>query len=172
MKRSILLSLISFSLTAGAQSRLEKEIVKEINKFRVANGLDTVIYSAELSKASHHHARWMSRTGQRSHEETHGTGGLKTLVLPVDRFKEYRVFENSFHGTNENIAFAGECKNPVESAKDIVSAWSNSPGHRENMLETSSKRVQLIIGISAYREPGNKSKLGHAIVMNLGAKIK
>lgn len=169
MKRLILLTLAVFSLNAGAQSRIERELVKEINRFRTENGLDTATYSAGLSKASRHHARWMSITGKLLHDETCQAGTLKTLRDLEDRFREYRFFENWMHGNNENITFVELSSDPAAVAKDIVSGWSNSPGHRANMLESSSRRVELLVGVSVYCEPG---KTNTAVVMNLGSKIK
>jgi uncharacterized protein YkwD len=172
MKRLVLLALASFSLTTGAQNRIEKELIKEINRFRVANGLDTATYSAGLSKASRHHARWMSITGLMSHDETCQAGTLKTLLDLEDRFREYRFFENAMHGNNENITFIGRNAEPAAVAKEVVTAWSNSPGHRANMLESSSKRVEILIGVSVYCEPGKNAETNTAVVMNLGSQIK
>jgi uncharacterized protein YkwD len=172
MKKLMILSLLMISFSAKAQSAFEKAIVVEINKFRVENGLDTLVWSSDLYKASTHHATWASLADQSSHEETFSIGNLKTLKTIEDRFREYNCT-----GWNENIATLYGTKARVEEAGDIVDCWERSPVHRENLLfdrtqlySPGSVKVSVTaVAVSAKVCP--KSKRTY-IVMNIGVARK
>jgi uncharacterized protein YkwD len=172
MKKLMFISILAVSFSVQAQSQFEKAIVIEINKFRVENGLDTLVWSNNLYRASSHHAKWMSLAEQSSHEETFSVGKLKTLKLIDDRFAEYQC-----RGFNENLAISPEPTNLAEDARRIVSCWKRSPGHRQNLLFNRAsiysaydvERSVTSIAVSAKVSP----KGGQLYtVMNIGVEVK
>ena len=57
-------------------------------------------------------------------------------------------------GVGENIAKLSNYQGtPDEVARFIVDAWMNSPGHRENLLDSNGQQLTLIgVGV-AYDQP-------------------
>ena len=178
MKRLLILSIFASSFSASAQTSIEKLLLIKINRFRLENGVDTAEYSERLSKASRHHAKWMSRTGILSHDETVEVSGQKRLEKVVDRMIEYRCFENDFKGSNENAAFSVGMKTREQIAEQIFSLWKNSKDHRENMLArvnpSRSKFIKNIIGLAVVKVVGEEGDALNewAAIMNMGVTFR
>jgi uncharacterized protein YkwD len=178
MKRLLILSIFASSFSASAQTSIEKLLLIKINRFRLENGVDTAEYSERLSKASRHHAKWMSRTGILSHDETVEVSGQKRLEKVVDRMIEYGCFENDFKGSNENAAFSVGMKTREQIAEQIFSLWKNSKDHRENMLArvnpSRSKFIKNIIGLAVVKVVGEEGDALNewAAIMNMGVTFR
>jgi uncharacterized protein YkwD len=184
MKKFLLLSLLCLSNNLYSQTKLEKLIVDEVNAFRTRLCLDSVYYSIDLSKASKHHAKWMSKSGIFSHEETKTVTGIKTLRDIQDRFKEYcmRPWNDGtyFLGSNENIQICFTTKwdtdkqgwvkiSLKEIAEGIVTNFEKSPGHKENMMyQVNPRNLRAFIGISVMSGEDGISY----VVMNFGGDFK
>jgi uncharacterized protein YkwD len=180
MKPVFVFAFLSISLSVNAQNRFEKAIVIEINKFRMENALDTLVWSADLSLASDHHARWMSVTDKISHEETSHVKGLQALTNLEDRFVAYNCTGAGKKGLcafNENIGMAIDYATPTEAARSVVAGWKLSPRHRANLLfnknleytEYDAQRAATVIGISVR---DSKKTPNRWIVMNIGVQLK
>ena len=175
MKKNLLyLLLVVNSFSSWSQSKIEKLVIGHINKFRLENCLDTAEYSAKLSMASRHHAKWMSLSGILSHDETVEVKGLKRLEKPLDRMIAYGCWENEFKACNENTTFSIGMTTDEEVAAQIFGGWKNSPPHRANMLVQifpgREKFVKQLIGIAIVKlqtkEPDPLNEW--AAVLNMG----
>lgn len=178
MKRSIFISIFALSISAQAQNSIERAVIRKINQFRIENCLDTAEYSAKLSKASRHHAKWMSLSGILSHDETVEVKGLKRLEKPLDRMVEYGCWENEFKACNENATFSIGMTTDEEVASQIFAGWKKSPPHRANMLVKifpgREKFVKQLIGIAVVKLPtvGPDPLNEWAAVLNMGMVIR
>ena len=178
MKRLLILSVFASGLSASAQTSIEKLLLIKINRFRLENGIDTAEYSERLSKASRHHAKWMSRTGILSHDETVEVNGQKRIEKLKDRLIEYGCFENDFKGSNENAAFSVGMKTREQVAEQIFLLWKNSKDHRENMLTRISpdrkKFIKNLVGLSVVKVLSEEGEALNewAAVMNIGVTFR
>lgn len=171
MNKLIAIALFGIALSAQAQSKLEKALVKQINLFRVANGLDTVTYSPELSRASRHHAIWSSKLGITSHEETVSIKGQKQLVEMRDRFNEYSE-PFGVIGANENMTIIYSVDgDPEQVAAHIVDIFRWSDGHCESMsIDFETSNVVPLVGVSIVKTQFSEEYARWAVVVNFGAK--
>jgi len=105
------------SLT-GTVSAYEKEVVTLTNKERTSRGLKPLTLDTKLSKMARDKSQDMANKNYFSHQSP-------TYGSPFDMMKTYNI---SYTSAGENIA-AGQ-----KTPEDVVSAWMNSEGHRENIL--------------------------------------
>lgn len=110
-----------------------REMFEALNNFRVANGLEPLVYSARLEAAANAHARDLYERGYFAHINPDGENPGKRAVQAG--------FCHEYVG--ENIA-AGQ-----KSVQAAQIAWENSPSHRENMLQPAYKMV----GMGFYQDP-------------------
>lgn len=108
-------SLISFSPLTDAN--LVDDVLSQTNKFRRSKGLPALIIREELNAIAQKHSADMARG-----RVGFGHGGFskrnnqaKKVIRPLTKFAE-------------NVAYG------ATSAKEVVTGWKNSPGHRRNML--------------------------------------
>ncbi len=111
----LFLSLVSFSPTAD--SRLVNDVLKQTNDFRKSQGLSPLIMNPELNKIAQQHSEDMA-SGRVAFGH-HGFGDRQTKASEDIQ---------GMHAFAENVAYG------VNAAKDVVTLWENSPGHRRNML--------------------------------------
>jgi hypothetical protein len=106
-------------LSDAVYADFESEVIERVNAERAAAGIPPLGYNAELTAAARLHARDMADSNYFSHDSLDGT-----------RFFE-RILEAGYDyaACGENIA-AGYA-NPHE----VVDAWMDSDGHRENILD-------------------------------------
>jgi uncharacterized protein YkwD len=100
-------------------------IVSEINKFRVSHGVGTTKLDPAQTKAAQAQAEWIATTGTFDHTQTRAANGLPLLAHPWDRgnyFKATVVAENLY----------GVAKGSTSAY--VVKGWTESPGHRKNLL--------------------------------------
>lgn len=171
MKKLLGLIFAFIHFNVWPQSRIEKMLIRKINQFRLENCLDTAEYSPRLSKASYHHAKWMSVTGVLSHEESKAIPGWERLETLKDRLVAYNCFENDFRGSNENAMFSVGMSTEKAVVEQIFNGWKNSPPHRENMLAATNpsrkKFLKSLIGISIVKVL--KSDFNeYAAILNMG----
>ncbi|MGZ8559725.1 MAG: CAP domain-containing protein [Chitinophagaceae bacterium] len=112
---TLFISLISFSPVFN--SKLVDDVLSQTNKFRRSKGLPALIIRDELNEIAQKHSADMARGRVRF-----GHGGFakrnamaKKKISPLNSFAE-------------NVAYA------ATSAKEVVTMWKNSSGHRRNML--------------------------------------
>lgn len=98
---------------------LAGRVVDLINSHRRGRGLRTLNISATLSRAAVWKARHMARFGYMGHNDP---------APPVVRTAAQRIADCGYGSAwGENIAYG------YRTAPEVVKAWLNSPGHRENI---------------------------------------
>lgn len=102
-----------------------RALFEALNNYRIANGLEPLLYSRRLEEAADAHVRDMAQRGYFAHLNPEGeTPGGRAVAVG---------FCHDYVG--ENLA-AGQ--RSVEAAQR---AWENSPSHNENMLEPAYRYV-------------------------------
>ena len=123
MRRSIaiFLSFLVFAMPATAQDLAL--FMQGLNAQRVANGLGPLEYNPRLAAAAETQAQFMAQTSTLTHS---GPGGSSV----GDRVRGAGF---CWRNIAENVALqpGGEA--------DVITAWMNSPPHRQNIL---NRRVQ------------------------------
>lgn len=125
MKRNLLASsvlgvLLFISLTSFFSSEsasLADDVLKQTNKFRKSEGLPALIMRQDLNAIAQQHSEDMA-----SGHVAFGHDGFEgRQKKSAEEIQELRSF-------GENVAYG------VNTAKEVVTLWENSPGHRRNML--------------------------------------
>jgi uncharacterized protein YkwD len=100
----------------GAFSAMEAEILQQINEYRAKKGLKELRANDTIAEAAMEHSKYMAK---------------KTIRINHDGFEErmHGLLKQlkPAYGAAENVA------NGQISAKEVVSMWLASPGHRENI---------------------------------------
>lgn len=106
---------------------LVTQVLNLTNAYRQQNGLPALTFNNKLISAAQKHSRDMALNDYFSHYGLNGS-------TPFDRIKAegYR-----YSSAAENIA-AG-----YFTAEEVVQAWIDSPGHRENLLRASVKQIGI-----------------------------
>ncbi|WP_082195525.1 S-layer homology domain-containing protein [Bacillus testis] len=107
--------------TTYEPSAYEKKVVELTNVERTKQGLKPLILNVSLNKVAHEKAEDMKRNNYFSHTSP-------TYGSPFDMMKKFGI---SYMAAGENIA-----KGQV-SPEEVVKAWMNSAGHRQNILNPS-----------------------------------
>lgn len=97
----------------------EQEVIRLVNKERAEAGLPALKYDWELARVAKYKSKDMNNVGYFSHNSP-------TYGSPFTMMKDFGI---SYKSAGENIA-RGQA-----SAEEVVNAWMNSPGHRENILD-------------------------------------
>jgi uncharacterized protein YkwD/plastocyanin len=106
----------------------EQAFVQEVNDYRAENGLEPVVASPTLTKASERHVDDMVESDFIGHDGSDGS-------TPAQRAADAGYPSQS---TGENLAFN------FETAVDVLLGWKSSQtGHNENMLNPKWKAVGI-----------------------------
>ncbi|MEX0817213.1 MAG: PKD domain-containing protein [Gaiellales bacterium] len=112
----------------------EQAFVQEVNDYRAENGLEPVVASPTLTKASERHVDDMVENDFLGHDGSDGS-------TPAQRAADAGYPSQS---TGENLAF------DFETAVDVLLGWKSSQtGHNENMLNPNWK----VVGIARKEGP-------------------
>jgi uncharacterized protein YkwD len=118
--------------------RLGRAAVCLLNRKRVARGMPKLRINRRLSRAARRHTRDMVRRRYFDHTSPRGTDMLA-------RIKRTGYLSGPYSWTvGENIAWGASRRG---SPREIVKAWMNSPGHRQNILNPAFR--ELGIGVVA-----------------------
>lgn len=112
---------------SGNLSEVEFEIFFLTNEERIKHGVQPLILDLDINKV----ARLKS---QDMHDKQYFDHLSPTYGSPFDMLTEFGI---TYRGAGENIA-AG-----YQNAKDVVTGWMNSEGHRKNILQTSYERIGI-----------------------------
>lgn len=114
----------SSSVSAGIQrSSTASEVVRLTNSARSQNGYAALVEDGALSEAAAVRAREIAR----SFSHTRPSGASFSSALSESGVSYLRAGENIASGQ--------------KSAFEVVNAWTNSPGHRANILNSSYSRI-------------------------------
>jgi len=109
---------------------LENEVIRLVNEERAKRGLAALTANWELGRVARYKSQDMIDKGYFSHDSpTYGT--------------PFRMMENfgiKFTAAGENIAYG------QRTPQEVMNAWMNSPGHRNNIL--SSSYTQIGVGLA------------------------
>jgi uncharacterized protein YkwD len=131
----------------------ETKFISYLNTQRSKRKLKPLRINSQLMKAARYHAADMATEGYFNHD-THNIIKGK-IVKTMNTFDRVAKFYPGF--TN--------CENIAAGSTDYMSVyyqWFNSPGHKENMFNSTSD----IIGVGCYYD--EKSPFGYYWVMNGG----
>lgn len=115
------------SCAPGGNSSFESALIGLINQERQNRGLGTLSTQSQLTTAARNHGADMACNSFFSHTGSDGS-------LPWDRVS---ALGYSYLAIAENI-FAGS-----SNAQTAFTAWMNSPGHRDNMLNPTYTEIGI-----------------------------
>lgn len=120
--------------TSSELSAFEQEVVKLTNAEREKQGLAALKIDTELSKVARIKSQDMKDKNYFDHNSP-------TYGSPFDMMKQFGI---SYKTAGENIA-QGQ-----QTPAEVVQAWMNSQGHRENIMNPNYTHIGL-----GYEESGN-----------------
>jgi len=123
----------------AALPSLNASIIARVNAIRAVRGLRRVTVAVGLAAAARLHTRQMAQTGRFQHESPDGT----PFWQRVQRF----YGKGGFHDwtVGETLVW----QSPTATAAQVVTAWLESPPHREILLDPKWHEV----GVSAVQDP-------------------
>ena len=110
---------------SSAVSAFEQQVVELTNQERAKNGLPALKLDVELSKVARDKSKDMQTKNYFSHTSP-------TYGSPFDMMKTYGI---SYKSAGENIAMG------QRSPEEVVQAWMNSQGHRENIMNPNFTHI-------------------------------
>ncbi|MBI4930016.1 MAG: CAP domain-containing protein [Bacteroidetes bacterium] len=146
MKQKLTILLLLTSLFVAAQTKLDSLVFQKINEYRIAKGLNALVWSSSLYKAAQHHSEYLVKLNRQlksdvtlnfiiGHFENQKVDGILSMSFEERINKFYR---NS--NASECVAFFGMLKNNFEKgANSIIYIWKRSPQHNAILLEPNSK---------------------------------
>ena len=131
--------------------RLEGEVYRQVNVFRVGEGISALKWSPRLAQAARAHSEELAVYGQLSHESP-----SNPRVGPEDRALLVGL---SFRALAENVAMEPlvrvqwesgrqELYTWAEVAANVARGWAESPPHRENLLRKDLRETGLGAALS------------------------
>lgn len=111
-----------------SNSSLEKAILEETNRYRAENGLNPLTWDNGLAESARAHTVYLFENTLFEHTKVYNVG--------------------------ENLYRLGSADTGKHNAKFIVQKWIDSPGHRENLLDPSYKKmgVSVLVGKRYYEK--------------------
>ena len=116
---------------ADPGSDYDVAVIAQTNAIRKAHGLATLQVSARLTTAADQHSASMGKSGYFAHESADGSAFWKR----VEQY--YPQGSASYWAVGENIIYGS----PELSVLDAMTAWMESPGHRENILSSDWREI-------------------------------
>jgi uncharacterized protein YkwD len=137
---------------AVAATPLEQQLLHELNTARSSRGLRRLRSVVTLRSAAVAHTRAMLAGPFFAHESSDGTS-------MADRVRRFYPPRGGTWAVGENLIWAS----PRLGARQAITAWLGSPGHRRNMLAAQWREV----GIGAVRatSPGGPFGRGSTVVV-------
>ncbi|MDK2585404.1 CAP domain-containing protein [Romboutsia sedimentorum] len=111
--------------TAGNFSAFQKEVTDLVNVERTNRGLKPLTLDSQISNVA-------TKKSQDMIDKNYFDHNSPTYGSPFDMMKQFGI---SYKSAGENIAMGQN--NP----KEVVNAWMNSKGHRENILNTNFTNI-------------------------------
>ncbi len=109
-----------------------KEIIKETNKLRKAQGLSPLVENKNLSLAAKARVNDMVHTGSFSHQIATTTPGIT-----YNTFIDDTGYKRGYSGENLARGYA--------KAKDVLKGFTDSPTHKANLLNKNYSDVGIAI---------------------------
>ena len=168
MKKIISIILVIFSISGFSQTNLELEVFNLVNKYRIKNNLDSLIWDSIAYKVAQHHVDYMRLSGKITHfEDISDTLVSKVIVNFGMRF----AVEGLKNGTNvyENCAMINlEFYPSLSVASCVLDCWINSPEHNAILLDNKLKYVGIANKFGTfYKEIDAFDQQGNIYYVNL-----
>jgi uncharacterized protein YkwD len=143
------MSSIDFSKKPTGKERIqsanqeeEKKMLEMINKERIKKKLKPLVLDSNLVYAARYHAADMATENYFDHDSKNNGNGK--LTTSMGAFERIAIFYSSFANT-ENIAVGNS------TADGAYNQWYFSPGHYDNMFNSSATKV----GIGFVQNPSS-----------------
>jgi uncharacterized YkwD family protein len=120
----------SYSAPKSSSSAFADQVVVLVNRERAKAGLSPLAYDKALSAMAMDKAKDMYHNRYFSHNSP-------TYGSPFDMMRSYGI---SYSYAGENIAMG------QRSPQEVMNAWMNSPGHRQNILNPNYTKI----GVAYY----------------------
>jgi uncharacterized protein YkwD len=146
-----------------SQAQMESSITCLINDQRTSRGLSPVTSNGDLSEAALSHSNEMIN---QSYFEHTSPGGLTF----IDRIESTGYMRGARSWTvGENLVWG---TGPLSTPQALVTAWMNSPPHRENLLRPAFRELGVaavagtprsrsdLTGVTVSSEYGNRTVRG------------
>jgi uncharacterized protein YkwD len=132
---AVLAGLLAFPVPAAhaatpRMDRMERGIVRAINRHRGAAGLRRVRATRPLARAADAHSREMLAANYFAHQSRNGG----SFASRVRRYTHARTL-------GETIAMVSRCRR--RAARQVVSMWMHSPMHRAILMSHRFHRVGI-----------------------------
>jgi uncharacterized protein YkwD len=152
----VLTSLVSFGQTKKevvALTEIEQLVFKQINDYRVKNGLKAIVWCSESYKAAYHHSYYLSDPDVSiSHFESEDVMGFNEINTHNDRICS--VLNSPGVVSVENIMtvqasdswiYRKDCDGKKTTSDFIFKAWCKSESHNKSMLNSSMTHGSIAI---------------------------
>jgi uncharacterized protein YkwD len=139
--------LVLPTAASAGLTHAESAVLQEMNRVRAQHGLESLRYQAQLQRAARSHSHEMIASNVFSH------GAF------ASRMRQFGVVAAI---SGENIAWG---TGNLGSARSIVAAWLASPGHRENLLRPSFRRV----GVGDLLGPFQGFRAAHVVTVDFAS---
>jgi uncharacterized protein YkwD len=123
---------VTTQVTGLSQGQMESSIGCLINDERASYGLQPVTPNADLHRAALSHSNEMVDEGYFEHTSPAGL----TFIDRIDATGYMRGARSWVVG--ENLVWG---TGPLSTAQSLVTAWMNSPPHRENLLKAQFREI-------------------------------
>jgi len=135
---------VNTQMTGLGQAQMESSITCLINDERTSNGLQPVAPNSDLHQAALSHSNEMVA---RSYFDHTSPAGL-TFIDRIESTGYMRGARTWVVG--ENLVWGS---GPMSTPQSLVTAWMNSPPHRENLLRPSFRElgVAAVVGTPVSR---------------------
>lgn len=114
---TVLSSVYADSLSSTSCDRMAVDILRQVNAYRIKQGLAPLRSNAVVQREAHRHSLEMAR-----HKVSFGHDGFQGRMSRI-----YHALPRASGGA-ENVAYR------YPSATVVVQGWIHSPGHRHNLL--------------------------------------
>jgi uncharacterized protein YkwD len=115
-----------------SQAQMESSITCLINDQRTTQGLQPVAPNTDLRQAALSHSNEMVNQGYFEHTSPAGLSFM-------DRIEQYGYMDGARSWTvGENLVWG---TGPLSTPQSLVTAWMNSPPHRENLLRPTFREL-------------------------------
>jgi uncharacterized protein YkwD len=141
MKNIITILLLILSITSYGQTKLDMLAFESLNKYRVENGVEPLIFDTAVWKAAQHHSVYLGENGY-PYNYVCSSGHLElVLVNFYDRINHFGV---KWVGTGAECVATWGCRGSNEkNVIHVINLWDSSPSHKEGLLKKDVTRVAI-----------------------------
>ena len=133
--------------TAARITELEGKVHAGINAARARNGrLPQLRWDDRLAAVARAHSEDMTRRGYFSHDTPEGLGPSERIARA-----DYSCRKGSHYGVAENLAIEIMARDMDKVAAAAVQSWTDSPGHRANLLDRRYDRTGIGASFGKWR---------------------